>query len=87
MGIEERLERIEEKQDLILSLIGAESSEMTVTDIAKMCGVSRQSLYKDKRYLLPNFGQEKGRKKYRRVDVLLWLSKGEDALRKEWKNF
>ena len=57
-----------------------------ITEIADYCKCSRASLYKGKRYLLPDFGQglSEGRK-FTRKEVFEWLAKGEVQLRKEWK--
>lgn len=82
--LEEWMPIINRKLDTLLSLMGADNQEMTVSDIARMCKVSRDSLYRSKRYLLPDFGREKGRKRYPRKDVVEWLSRGEAQLRKEW---
>ena len=84
--IEDRLAHIEEKVDRLLSLAGDDVRRMTISEIADYCKCSRASLYKGKRYLLPDFGKglSEGRK-YTRKEVFEWLAKGEVRLRKEWK--
>lgn len=85
--IEERLTAIEDKLDRLLIAIGEGEQRMTVRDIAEMKGISRQTLYTTKRYLLPDFGEglDKGRK-YTRAEVINWLAKGEAQLYKDWKS-
>ena len=84
--IEDQLVDIQIKLDRLLSLAGDDLRRMTITEIADYCKCSRASLYKGKRYLLPDFGQglSEGRK-FTRKEVFEWLAKGEVQLRKEWK--
>lgn len=82
--LEQRFERLEAKVDRLLELMGDGDQLMSVADIAKHLGVSRQTLYKSKRYLLPNFGRDQ-EKRYPRSLVMDWLAKGEANLYREWK--
>ena len=56
MHIEDKIDALEKKVDLLLSLVGGDSVIMTVTDIAAFYGKHRASLYTNNRWLLPNFG-------------------------------
>lgn len=82
--IEDRMDAIERKLDTVLSILGADNSTMTIRDIAELANCSRESLYKNKRYLLPNFGRDH-KHRYSRKEVMEWLAKGEETLRKEWR--
>ena len=86
--IEDRLESMEQKIDRLLVLMGDSDDRMiSLQEIADICHCSRQSLYKGKRYLLPDFGQglKEGRR-YTRGEFYRWISKGEEALYREWRN-
>ena len=85
--IEDKLTCIENKLDRILMLLeeNRNSRYLSVKDIASICGISRQTLYTTKRYLIPNFG-EGPRRKYTLAEVQTWLGRGEDELKEEWKN-
>ena len=84
--IEERLESLELKMDRMLELLGDGNQEMTMKEIAERAQCSVASLYGSKRYLLPDYGRGVGSgRKYTRQEVSLWLAKGEDQLKKEWK--
>lgn len=56
MHIEDRIDLLEKKLDLILSIVGGDSTIMTITDIATFYGKKRASLYTNNRWMLPNFG-------------------------------
>ena len=46
MYIEDRIDTLEKKLDLLLSLVGGDSTIMTITDIAAFYGKKRASLYR-----------------------------------------
>ena len=86
MYIEEKINEIDNKLDRILLLMGDMNKSMTIQSIADMLGVPRQSLYTNKRYLLPDFGKDlKKGKKYTKSEVIAWNSKGDQNLYREWK--
>ena len=86
--MENRIGRIEEKVDRILSLLGDETRTVTIEEIARMAKCSRSALYHGKRYLLPDFGVGLGKgRRYTRAEVSLWLARGEDELRREWREW
>ena len=73
--IEERLELIEQKLDMLISLFNADNRYMSMQEIADYYGVSKQSLYKEKRYLLPDFGKQQAegkRNTYTCREVMEW---------------
>ena len=86
MYLEEKIDELNQKVDRMLVLMGDAEQCMTIQDIANMLHVSRQALYTNKRYLLPDFGRSlKKGKKYTRSEVAAWNAKGEKKLYEEWK--
>ena len=89
--IEQRLESIEKKLDLILDLIGEGTYPMNVTAIASMYGKPRTSMYTAYRYLLPNFGFSSDRRttvnEWTRKDVIAWNSRPIEERKKEYRNY
>ena len=64
-----------------------DSKAMSLDEIAKHYGVSKQSLHKGKKYLLPNFGRKKDgakRNTYTWGEVLEWERKGIENLKREY---
>lgn len=90
MYLEQRLEAIEKKLDLFLTLIGNDTKPMNVKAIAKMYGKSRTSMYGTNRYLLPNFGFGADGKntvsEWTRKEVIEWNSISIEARKTELKN-
>lgn len=83
--LEERIGNIEGKLEKILRILECHSGRMTMDEIAAFWGVKKSSLYRGKRYLLPDFGQKIPHNGYTREEVMRWAEKGEDALFREWK--
>lgn len=73
------LKYLMERVDEIADATGSLTQIMNVSDIAKMYGKSRTSMYAQHRYLLPNFGiAEDGHStvtEWTRREVLAWNSK------------
>lgn len=89
--IEQRLESIERKLDLIIELIGGGTMPMNVKDIASMYGKPRTSMYTVYRYLLPNFGFSSDMQttvnEWTRAEVIAWNSRPIEERKKEYRNY
>lgn len=84
--MEERIENIEKMVSRILGYFESDNDMMHVSDIAKMCKVSPSSMYKNKRYLIPNFGVNIPKEGFSRREVMDWLNKGQAELYRLWKS-
>ena len=83
--LEERIDDLEAKLDRILRILERNAGRMSMQEIAAFWGVTKSSLYRSKRYLLPDFGRNVPHNGYLREDVMRWADKGEAQLYKEWK--
>lgn len=90
MDIYKEIESLQKKMDLMLSLVGGETVPLTVSDVAKMYGKPRTSMYTAYRYLLPNFGlAEDGYhtvSEWTRAEVIAWNSRSVEERKREFKN-
>ena len=76
-ALKELLAKVDELQATVSMLTNMLdiSHTLTVTDIAKLEGVSRSSLYGDQRYLLPRFGESgypTGATRWDREEYMEW---------------
>lgn len=83
LTIEDRLESMESKVDIIIDLLSS-ARRMTMKEIADYYKVPRQSLYTTRRYLLPNFGKDMPKDGYTFGEVVAWSAYGVENLRQAW---
>lgn len=91
--LEDRLSMLERKADEILDIMRAtQQAEIAntklvgVSDIARMLGVTRTTLYTSQRYRLPNFGRKMPGEEMRWTlgEVIEWNKQPIDDLRKRY---
>lgn len=88
MYIEDKMNILEQKLDLLIKMNGGDTIPMTVKDVAEMYGKARTGMYSTYRYLLPNYGVDADGtvvNEWTRREVIEWNSKPLAARKKELK--
>ena len=83
--LEDRIDDLDAKLDRVLRILERNAGRMSMQEIAAFWGVTKSSLYRSKRYLLPDFGKKVPHNGYLREDVMRWAEKGEMELYRQWK--
>lgn len=83
-GIEERISSIE--MDIHWLKNAQEKQILNVSDITRMVGFSRQTLYRSREYLLP-LNHLEGVKEWTRSEILEHLSRPLDELKAEYEQY
>lgn len=90
MYIEDKMNILEQKLDLLIKMSGGDTIPMTVKDIAEMYGKPRTAMYGTYRYLLPNYGYAEDGcnlvSEWTRAEVIAWNSRPIEKRKKEYKN-